>query len=236
VLQLGYLFGGAAMVARVAGLTYAEYARRGFFELVAVAALTLPVLLIGHALLADDRPAETRFRLLGGALIVLVLLIMGSAMHRMVLYQQQFGLTEARFYASVFMAWLGMVFVWFSATVLRGGSDRFLSGALACAAAGLLALNALNPDSVIVSTNLSRAESSAGFDADYVRNLSEDAVPALMAFSGKLQPSYDAELRQILADWRPLFPGSDWRAWNYGRSRAWYLIKAYRTENRLPPS
>ncbi|MBL8151161.1 MAG: DUF4173 domain-containing protein, partial [Blastocatellia bacterium] len=42
VVQIHYFFGGAAMVEQTTGLTYAEYARRGFFELVAVAALVLP--------------------------------------------------------------------------------------------------------------------------------------------------------------------------------------------------
>ena len=45
IVQFRYLFGGHALVQATTGLTYAEYARRGFFELVAVAALVLPLLL-----------------------------------------------------------------------------------------------------------------------------------------------------------------------------------------------
>src|SRR5690606_17936492 len=40
-LQLGYLFGGPGYIADVPGLTVAGYARRGFFELLAVALLSL---------------------------------------------------------------------------------------------------------------------------------------------------------------------------------------------------
>ncbi|HEX4633831.1 MAG TPA: DUF4153 domain-containing protein, partial [Gemmatimonadales bacterium] len=44
--QAGELFGGTAWVQRAAGPSYAEYARSGFFELLAVAALVLPLLII----------------------------------------------------------------------------------------------------------------------------------------------------------------------------------------------
>ena len=46
LVQFRYLFGGAALVQVSETLTYAEYARRGFFELVAVAALLLPIMLL----------------------------------------------------------------------------------------------------------------------------------------------------------------------------------------------
>ncbi len=48
IVQLRYFFGGAELVQKTIGLTYADYARRGFFELVTVAALVLPMLLIAH--------------------------------------------------------------------------------------------------------------------------------------------------------------------------------------------
>ena len=62
-----YLFGGSEWVQRVAGLTYAEYARRGFFELVVVAALVLVLLLIAHWLLRPEGGADQRvFAVLAG--------------------------------------------------------------------------------------------------------------------------------------------------------------------------
>jgi len=45
VSQFRYMFGGAAAIEAISGLTLAEYARRGFFELVLVAGLTLLLLL-----------------------------------------------------------------------------------------------------------------------------------------------------------------------------------------------
>ena len=57
-LQLPYLFGGAAQVTASATLTYADYARRGFFELAVVAALALPLLLLFDWLARRDCERE----------------------------------------------------------------------------------------------------------------------------------------------------------------------------------
>ena len=89
VLQLPYLFGGVVQVAR---LGYSEYARRGFFELVWVAGLTLPVLLWAHWLVRGSGPAGQRtYRLLALGLVCLLFVVMASAMQRMLLYVAAWG-------------------------------------------------------------------------------------------------------------------------------------------------
>src|SRR4029450_7185907 len=111
VVQFQYFFGGAARIQAVAGLTYAEYARRGFFELVGVAALVLPLLLAAHWLLRKEKARdEIVFRVLAGAQIALLFVMMVSAFQRMRLYQREYGLTELRVYTTVFMGWLGRAF------------------------------------------------------------------------------------------------------------------------------
>src|SRR5262245_29377749 len=121
VVQFRYFFGGAARIQAVAGLTYAEYARSGFFELVGVAALVLPLLLAAHWLLRKEKARDERiFRVLAGIQIALLFVMMVSALQRMRLYQREYGLTELRVYTTVFMGWLAVIFVWFAITVLRG--------------------------------------------------------------------------------------------------------------------
>src|SRR5207248_10267848 len=86
LVQLRYLFGGQGLVETRVHLTYAQYARHGFFELVAVALLVLPLLLGADYL---TRGAERRARLvrmLSVALVALVLVVMASALQRMRLY------------------------------------------------------------------------------------------------------------------------------------------------------
>src|SRR5262249_40205161 len=120
LVQFRYFFGGAVVVESSPRLTYAQYARPGFFGLVTVAALALPLLLLAHALIRDARPAQVRlFCALAGALVALLFVIMVSAVQRMRLYQREYGLTELRVYTTAFMGWLAAVFLWFCATVLR---------------------------------------------------------------------------------------------------------------------
>src|SRR5262249_20841588 len=80
LVQFRYFFGGATVVESSTHLTYAQYARHGFFELVTVAALALPLLLLAHALIRDARPSQDYlFRALAGALVALLFVIMVSA-------------------------------------------------------------------------------------------------------------------------------------------------------------
>ncbi len=195
LVQAVYLFGGSDTLART-GLTYSEYARRGFFELVTVAALVLGLILLMDWL---TRFVAGRGRLiinlLHGGLIALTLLILVSALVRMRLYQQEFGLTELRFYTTAFMVWLGILLVWLAVTVLRvrepagdnPGRRRFAFGALVASLALVVALDLINPDALIARTNLTRAAAGVGqpLDAEYLAwTLSADAVPACRGWPG----------------------------------------------------
>ena len=123
VVQLRYFFGGAALVEETSGLTFASYARQGFFELVTASALVLPILLGADHLVRGGTPAQVRvFRQLGGLLLALLAVIMASALARMRLYTAAYGLSSDRLYATAFMILLIGVFAWFAWTTLRGGA------------------------------------------------------------------------------------------------------------------
>jgi Domain of unknown function (DUF4153) len=217
-VQARYLFGGEAIV-RLTGLTYAQFARRGFFELVLVSGLALP-LLIGAQRLVDRsvRVSVQNFRALAPTLAVLVGLVMVSALARMRLYVENYGLTEDRFYATAFMLWLGMVFVWLVVTEFRGRLERFPSGAVAAGFLVLAGLNAVNPDAVIARTNIGRATSRLELDAAYLGRLSTDAVPALRARWGTLDVGARCATLKILDRSRLLY--TDWRSWSWSAWRA----------------
>lgn len=233
VVQFRYFFGGAALVEATAGLTYAEYARRGFFELVAVAALLLPTLLVGDWLQPAGNQAQQRlFRALAGTLVALLLVIMVSAAQRMRLYLEAFGLTELRLYASAFMAWLALLVGWFTLTVLRGRRERFVFGVLVSGLAVLAALHALNPDGFIVRTNLERMRQGHALDGVYAASLSADAVPALV----EALPAMDGGVRRLVADhllrrWGH-DGGADWREWNWSRAQARRVVDENRERLR----
>ncbi|CAN5733160.1 hypothetical protein BH24ACT22_BH24ACT22_14170 [soil metagenome] len=246
VVQVRYLFGGLGEIS-TSDLTYAKYARRGFFELAAVTTLVLPLLLLAHWLFRpQNRTREKVFKVLSGSLLVLLSIIMASALCRMWLYLQEFGLTELRFYATAFMVWLAVVLSWFAVTVLlRDRRNRFAYGALLSGFAAMILLNAVNPDSIIARVNLNRMEDGKRFDPYYLTTLSADAAPALVASlpeigedplyedvtvtpSGKERFVKGPTMRQAIVD-RYKLETSDWRTWNFSRRRAGRLAQSIAT-------
>ena len=237
LVQVRYFFGGAGQVLGSGGLTYAEYARRGFFELVTVTALVLPILLLAHWLLRSGKPWHSRlFRFLAGLLVSLLFVVMASALQRMRLYTAEFGLTELRLYTTAFMVWILTVLILFILTVLRDRRDRFAFGALATGFLAVATVNGINPDAQIVRTNVARHEAGKQFDAAYLASLSADAVPALIAAFPKVgqkrlpaeatytpegeQQTHVGPTLQTAVEKRWKATDTDWRTYNISRARA----------------
>jgi hypothetical protein len=236
IVQFGYFFGGNALVQVTPGLTSAEYARRGFFELVAATVLVVPVLLAADWLVdLRSRRDVVVFRALAGAQVGLVLAIAASALERLRLYYASFGLSDARFYAMVLLVWIGAMLVWLAATVLRGRREAFAFGALASGLATIALLFVINPDAIVARTNVARATSADAairFDAAYAASLSEDAVPVLI----EALPALPADLqcpiaRRMLRRWAPDRERSI-RSWNWSAERASDAVRAHEAELR----
>jgi hypothetical protein len=226
-IQFRYLFGGAGRVKSSSLLTYAEYARRGFFELVTVAALVVPFQLFTHWLLPRGNARLQRFySFVAAVLVVLVFVVMASAIQRMRLYEETFGLTELRLYTTAFMAWLFVVFAWLAFTVLRGRRDRFAFGLLVAGLAVLVGLNGLNPDALIVRRDAAIASQERAFDSAYALSLSPDSVPSLVANFDKVSPAERCTVGRELR--RRYLESGDWRTWTWSRFRAHSAVSSSR--------
>jgi len=225
VVQLRYFFGGESLIQATTGLTYAEYARHGFFQLLTASGLVLPVLMGADHLVRGETPAHlTTFRRLAGLLLVLLAVVMASAFQRMRLYVGAFGLSEDRLYATAFMLYLLGIFAWFGWTVLRGRGRSFAFGVLIQGFAVLAGLHVLNPDAFIVHTNLNRPAAERPFDAKYALSLGADAVPALLEALPNLDPPSQCAIASKLLHRWSAESGADWRTWNWSRSRARRLV------------
>ncbi len=222
LVQARYLFGGSALVEAHAHLTYAQYARHGFFELVVVSVLVLPVLLAANVLVRSRV-----VRLLSALLVALELVVALSALQRLRVYEREYGLTELRIYAIGVVAWLVVVFLWSCATVLRGELRRFAIGAVVSGFAATAVLNVISPDALIARTNLTRPH----VDVVYLARLSDDAVPTLV---DRLPTVRDPAVRRELA--RRLLArsvdGQSLLSWNAARSRSRSVLLERRAELR----
>jgi hypothetical protein len=230
IVQIPYLFGGMEMVQNTPDFKLSIYARRGFGELVAVSALVLPVLLGSHWLIRQkDRLAGVLFKSLASVQLILLFVIMASAVQRLVLLTGNlgYGMTNLRLYPLIFMLWLAIVFVWFSATVLRGARQYFAWGALWTAFIVLGATHFLNPDAFIVKTNIALMQQGREFDASFNSSLSDDALPYLY----EALPQFNEEDQRVIAvrlarRYCRITEDSDWRSFNFAGSRASSILSA----------
>lgn len=219
-IQVRTLFGGDAFVLAETGLTYAEYARQGFFHMAWAAALVLPMLLLLEWATRRETASEQRsFRALAALLLGLLGIVLLSAVHRMRIYQASYGLTELRVYTVAFMAWLAPVLVWFGVTVLAGRRERFVPGVLSLGLAAILTLHWLNPDQLIARTNLERLRRGQEFDIRHAVSLSDDAMPVLLQSLDAFSPEARCQLLTRLKR-----TPEDWRSWNLSRSRVGKLL------------
>jgi len=178
-IQFAYLFGGVAYL-QVENFSYADYARRGFFELLAVAILSLGLILGLNWLARRESKRQIKlFNWLSTFLVGFVLVMLASAFQRMKLYETEFGYTELRLLVYVFIVWLAVLLVWFIYTLWRR-PDRFAIGVFLAALGFLITLNLLNPDAFIARQNLNRYVATGNLDAIYLTSLSDDAVPQIV--------------------------------------------------------
>jgi hypothetical protein len=166
-LQFATLFGGSGYVLRTAGLTYAEYARSGFAQLLAVAVLTFAVLAAGRRWARPHRALEV-------ALCLLTLVVLASALRRLGLYEETYGFTRLRFAAHAGLLYLGALF----ALVLFTRAPQAL---VAVTAAAVLAFALSDPERRIAEHNVARYERTGKLDVAYLETLGADAAPALAA-------------------------------------------------------
>ncbi|TNC42453.1 DUF4153 domain-containing protein [Mumia zhuanghuii] len=209
--QLTVMFGGHAYLRRTTGLTYAEYVHQGFAQLTLASVLTLAVV----AAAARKAPRATAgdrllLRVVLGALCLLTLVVVASALSRMSVYEEAYGFTQLRLLVSFFEGWLGLVVVLVLVAGVRLSGWWVPRAALLTGAAALLAMAALNPDAYVAERNLDRYEATGKIDWYYLSGLSADATPVLADLPADLRGCLRVDATRT----------GDWLEWNLGRARA----------------
>jgi len=176
-VQAAYLFsafGGTLPEA----FTYAEYARRGFFELCAVAGINLVVLTISYMTIkreAGEEPMALRAEIV--IISVFTMLLIATALSKMAMYISAYGLTQLRVFTSWFMILLLLVFlIIFVRQFIRFNSARSI---IVVFVTMFMILSYGNADGNIAKYNIARYEAGtlATLDIDALSELSAAAVP-----------------------------------------------------------
>jgi hypothetical protein len=190
---------GGKHVIATAGLTYAQYARSGFFQLVAACVIALGALLVVRAIADRGDRAVGRFVVLSEVAVVLLLVVVVQAVQRLALYERAFGLTMPRVWATAIAVWIGLALVLLGLWIFGIGTARhwFWTAAGAGALVILLALNVVNAEALVVHRNVAHAQATGRFDSYQLKDLSDDAVPAMAGSLSRL----DAQTRREVMDW-----------------------------------
>lgn len=178
-VQSAALFGGAEYLAEM-GISYAEYARSGFFQLVFVTVLNLVVVLTLLQLSGREGKGWRAIQVLSTALAALSGVILVSAGWRMTLYVLSYGLSFRRALTYWGMVMMALLLAAVCVKVWRE-SFRFFRFAAVAALAGWLLLNYANVDRIVMKYNVNAYLSGNLDQVDllYLSNLSYEALPTL---------------------------------------------------------
>lgn len=174
VVQFRYFFSGSLE----AGFSYAEYARRGFFELILVTIINFAILLTSLTFVKRHTSIVMKGMLtllIGFSGIMLI-----SSFMRLMLYEEAYGFTRLRILAHSFMIFLAIILLYtlFKVWIERLSLARFY---LISALFYYVGLNIIGIDQIIVSNNIDRYEQTGKIDIAYLGLLSDAAVPELVA-------------------------------------------------------
>jgi hypothetical protein len=222
-VQFAVLFGGRDRVTVGGGLTYAEYARSGFFQLIVVAALTTLVILAVWDFGRSGVREQRSFRILVTIMTAMTGVILASALKRLALYEGTFGFTLARFLGYVAILTIGVFLAGLLVLVWTDRRRAVLALAIGCITIALIAVNVIGPDRFVAQRNLARFEATGKLDVSYLTyGLGPDAVPVLVDAVPSLTRTDARALREALCATAADLAStpSGWRSANAGRAAA----------------
>ena len=224
VAQASALFGGHDHVLRTTGLTYAEYARGGFGQLVVVTVLTVGVLALIRFFAPENSPTDrTTKRVVVVALVAMALLVVASALHKLWLYSQAYGFTTTRIAASLTELWLALVLALVGAAAI-GWTWRGAARTAAYAASALaLSMPLVNVEARVAALNADRFEATGQVDVAYLQQIGINAA-------GTIRSTFPEEIAACALNggYRAATGSGErhWTSWNAGYER-WQEERAH---------
>lgn len=218
-VQFSYLF-GAGIGHLPSDLSYAEYARSGFVELVLVTGINFFILIIALQFTRTGGKISTIVhQVLLTLLIACSAVMLYSAFMRLSLYEEAYGYTYIRFLVHAFMIFLALLLL-IAGLRIRYTTIPLIRCYIILALTAYVMMNYVGMDNQIAQRNIERYHQSGQIDADYLANLSADAVPQLKQFADESYPELHELL--LLNQSQYLLEGNDrsWSSFNVSRTIA----------------
>lgn len=219
-IQFAYLFGGINNVV-VSGLTYSEYARRGFFEIVLVTLINLSILFIGFKFFNKEGNAvQKAIKVLNSLLIIFTGIMLYSAHFRMSLYEQAYGFTYLRILTHFFMV---LILLCLLVSFYRVWREGFIveKAYILIALVFYVVLNFVNFDVMIAKNNFERYQKTKQIDVSYIGRLSYDVIPWLVQLKEDNNRDVAIEAENCLYKMKKrLDKEITWQSFNFSEHRA----------------
>lgn len=187
-IQFKYLFSSGALPYE---LNYAEYARRGFFELVFLSVLNIGLIMLVTYLLKDKIYCEkTKWALFAKGMMIYLCAVTGillvSSYFRMSLYDSAYGFTRLRILVYMFLAFEGLGLIATLVYIVKHNFNILIVYSAVCLAF-YMTLNVVKIDEIIAKRNIDMYLSgeSETVDINYLMTLSQDAVPEIIRLLDK---------------------------------------------------
>lgn len=212
-IQVFYLFGKEGLPN---GFNYAEYARQGFFQLLAVTSINFLITsFILHSCRKSGKEPGTVLKALLSLMAIFTFFMLFSSYYKLVMYEQEFGFTYLRFYVHCFIIMLFLLMCIIGAGIWIGKMN-LLKCCFICTITFYCMLSLISPDKFIARSNLQRYNDTGKIDAEYLECLSPDAAPYIRDF---LEKNHDSQFNGL-------------RSWLYEQERKAGEYKWY--EMNLP--
>jgi len=234
VIQFAYLFGGSSFVLP-SSYTYAEYARRGFFELIVVSIINFGILIFGITFVKkDSKKIFVAIRAFLTLLVIFTFILLISAFYRMLVYEQAYGFTYLRIFVQTFMIMLfflfviNIIYIWYSKLPI-------IKSYFIISLAIYIIMNFANVDIIIAKNNINRYFETGQIDVVYLKGLSYDAIPEMQRLLILGRGSSDSEEKQIAEEILEYFKErkldiknqKSWQSYNISKYKAGKIIDKY---------
>ncbi|WP_407314349.1 DUF4153 domain-containing protein [Desulfosporosinus sp. SB140] len=220
-IQFSYLF-GSLKYGLPQNFTYAQYARKGFFELVVITFINL-IIVLGNmnCIKLSGGRLDNAVKILNTVLVVSTFIILLSAHFRMSLYEEVYGFTYLRVLTHAFMGYLFVLFIVTLCKIWRK-TVPLLKAYIVISLVAYTLLNYINVDSIIVKNNIDRYNKGNPIDILYLTRLSYDVVPKLADFANSVSDQVLAgQLEKGLTYKKQALEKEDhWQSFNISRYRA----------------
>lgn len=229
VVQFSYLF-GAWQGALPEGSSYAEYARSGFFELIAVSLINFAIMLI--TLVFGSGHSQKSLRRFNNVLLYILVgcsgVMLYSAYMRLTLYEDMYGYTYIRFLVHAFMLFLSLLLI-IAGFRIRCHRIPLTKCYIVIGLLAYVVVNYMGMDRIIAGNNIERFRESGKIDAGYLAGLSTDAMPMLIGFSREEYPQLK-KLLQVRQATLQAKLDCRWPSFNLSEYRAERALKSYLTK------